>query len=94
MAPSWTSARTSTRIEAAAFFDPEWRRKVGPLPLLLLLTQLRDSLYLEELRLVREARSSGATWEAIGDALGVPRQTAHRRFAAIIETVDPDLFET
>jgi hypothetical protein len=29
---------------------------------------------------VRAARREGATWQQIGDQLGVPRQTAHRRY--------------
>ena len=29
--------------------------------------------------LVGSARREGATWQQIGDQLGVPRQTAHRR---------------
>lgn len=31
--------------------------------------------------IVTELRESGATWEGIGDALGISRQAAHERFA-------------
>jgi CRP-like cAMP-binding protein len=30
--------------------------------------------------LVASARRQGVTWQQIGDQLGVPRQTAHRRY--------------
>jgi hypothetical protein len=40
-----------------------------------------------EIRLmaVRMARDDGATWEAIGGALGMSRQTAHKRFGGLID---------
>jgi hypothetical protein len=42
--------------------------------------------------LVRAARISGATWEQIGDALGVSRQAAQQRYSGI--DVDFDAFGT
>lgn len=47
-----------------------------------LLTEAREALDAFEPFLVREARRSVATWDAIGEALGVSRQAAHRRHAA------------
>lgn len=34
---------------------------------------------------VRQARSFGATWEQIGDAMGITRQAAHKRFGSIAD---------
>lgn len=34
---------------------------------------------------VRDARANGVTWDEIGEALGVTRQSAHRRFSATSE---------
>jgi hypothetical protein len=33
--------------------------------------------------LVRQARMFGATWDQIGEALGMTRQAAHKRFSNI-----------
>ena len=34
---------------------------------------------------IREARSAGYSWEAIGEAMGMSRQTAHKRFGAAVD---------
>ncbi len=40
---------------------------------------------------VRDAIHFGATWQDVGDALGVTRQVAHSRFAAMVgEPPDPE----
>lgn len=31
---------------------------------------------------------AGATWQQIGDALGVSRQAAHKRFGSVVGTID------
>ena len=42
--------------------------------------QFRDYLDMQMSELVVEARSAGATWTQIGDALGVTHQAAMKRF--------------
>lgn len=50
------------------------------------LTLLRDNkatirhMESEQPALVEAARKAGATWQQIGDALGISRQAAHERF--------------
>jgi hypothetical protein len=56
------------------------RRRVGALGMLRLLEPLRIALRAYERQLVAQARREGASWQEVGDALGVPRQTAHRRW--------------
>jgi len=53
-------------------------------PELLRLARLRGRLeYLQELLplTVAEARAAGASWQQIGEALGMTKQSAHKRFA-------------
>jgi hypothetical protein len=60
-----------------------WRTSVGdpdPLVALAATRLLRTRLASWEDSLVHEAVASGMTWEAIGDALGVTRQAAWRRY--------------
>lgn len=59
------------------------RAKVGALGLLRLLEPTRTGLRDYERQLVAVARSEGKTWDEIGDALSVPRQTAHRRWSHV-----------
>lgn len=65
----------------ASYLDAEYREKVGPLGLLRLSDPTRVALRAYEEELVAAARIQGATWQEIGDALRVPRQTAHRRYS-------------
>jgi hypothetical protein len=46
--------------------------------------ELVERLQWAMLSLVGEARSAGASWAEIGEALGVSRQAAHARFAALV----------
>lgn len=62
------------------------RRAKAPLDVLRALADrkaLRDEL---ERVAVTEARQSGATWEEIGEALRLPRQAVHRRFAGRVNS--------
>jgi len=59
------------------------RARAGSLGLLRLLEPTRTGLRDYERQLVALARSEGKTWDEIGDALGVPRQTAHRRWGHV-----------
>ena len=53
---------------------PAWRR------LLEGVGEARDALARIEFDAVQTAREAGATWEDIGDELGISRQAARRRF--------------
>jgi hypothetical protein len=68
-----------------SFTNDSYRARVGALGMLRLLEPTRIALKAYAETLVREARKSGATWEQIGDALHVPKQTAHRNY----KHVDP-----
>jgi len=57
-----------------------WSDDKDALTLLTLCDNTRTALRDYERTLVRAARRQDATWEEIGDALGIPRQNAHRRF--------------
>ncbi len=60
--------------EAASHRDPE----VG----LAAVTALRQMLEQLEALQVKAAREDGWTWERIADALGVTRQSVHRKYAS------------
>ncbi|WP_119696835.1 AsnC family protein [Microbacterium halotolerans] len=51
-----------------------------PIPELFALAERRRELSRDEAALVRRARVSGYSWEAIATALGITRQAAHKRF--------------
>ena len=54
-----------------------------------LIAQAASALVAAEEKLharVHEARKNGVTWDEIGEALGVTRQSAHRRFS----TTEPE----
>jgi hypothetical protein len=60
-----------------------WKASTGdpdPLRALVATRSLRAHLAAWEDALVDEAVTAGTTWEAIGDALGVTRQAAWRRY--------------
>ena len=61
--------------------DGGYRMSLGTLGVLGLLGPLRKFADDYERELVIDARREGASWDEIGAALGVPRQTAHRRHA-------------
>lgn len=45
------------------------------------------------IRLVAQARDRGATWEDIGQALGITRQAAHYRYSRILGAGEPESLE-
>ena len=55
--------------------EPAWRM------LLLELAKAREDMASIEFETIRVVRESGATWEDIGEALGISRQAARERFA-------------
>lgn len=57
---------------------------MDPLTRLAQTTRSIEDARLDLIDFVDEARDAGATWQAIGDALGMTRQSAHARFG------DPD----
>lgn len=52
-----------------------------PLDALVELVWMRDAVDALELRVVQQARESGASWDEVGRALHVTRQAAHHKFA-------------
>lgn len=66
-----------------SLLDKGYRERVGALGLLRLMDPTRTAMRAYEQSLVWQARLDGATWEQVGDALGIPKQTAHRRFAHV-----------
>jgi DNA-directed RNA polymerase specialized sigma24 family protein len=71
-------APAATNFES--FLHSFTSRRLSALESLRLLEPARDALTTYEGELVAEARRDGHSWEEIGDALGVPKQTAHRRW--------------
>lgn len=67
----------------SSFDNAAYRQRVGTLGMLRLLHPTRTTLRAYEQQLVIAARAEGKTWEEIGEALHVPRQTAHRRWGHI-----------
>jgi hypothetical protein len=72
----------SRRLQDGFVFDPG-----DPLRNLRTLTEARAALTAFEPFLVREARRGAASWDEIGQALGVSRQGAHRRHARAVNAV-------
>jgi hypothetical protein len=67
----------------------EWRQHIEPDGLLALigdLTEQRRQLDERLARLVAQAREVGVTWEDIGRAAGVTRQSAHERWSRTVPT--------
>lgn len=68
---------------------PEYRTKEERRNLTLAeLTEVHStkaSLEEREFELIKSAKSDGATWKEIGDAIMTSRQTAHRAYAHLVE---------
>ena len=65
-----------------------WRdatKHPDPLEALIAARQLEHELTQWQGQLVSEALAAGATWEMIGDALGITRQAVWRRFHADVD---------
>jgi hypothetical protein len=66
---------------AASYVDPDYLARTDPLTMLRLANALRVSLRAYEEECVHAARKAGATWQEVGDALGIPRQNAQRKYS-------------
>jgi hypothetical protein len=78
---SWSVTEHDTHMARPRSEPPN----LGRLPVILreiadLRAQTADRLAELEYELVQLCRDNGATWEAIGDELGIARQTAEKRF--------------
>lgn len=54
------------------------------------LVGLRDTLEREIVRAIAAQLKQGKSWQSIGDALGMPRQNAFRKYAALVEALEDD----
>jgi hypothetical protein len=81
--PDPTSPDAPLDSYLASFQDEGYRARVGALGMLRLLDPTRTALRAYEGQLVAQARTEGRSWEEIGEALRVPRQTAHRRWSHV-----------
>lgn len=66
---------------ACSYVDPDYLDRTDPLTMLRLAEAMRVALRAYDERCVFAARMAGATWQEVGDALGMPRQNAHRRYS-------------
>jgi hypothetical protein len=67
----------------ASYTDPDYLGRTDPLTMLRLAAAVRVALRAYDEECVHAARRAGATWEEIGDALGMARQNAQRKFSHI-----------
>jgi hypothetical protein len=73
-----------------AFWEAIRRQIELPLRGLREITALRAALQDVERGLVLDARRTGASWEEIGDALGLSRQAVHARHRPFVKRPDGD----
>jgi hypothetical protein len=66
---------------AASYVDSEYLARTDPLTMLVLGNDVRRALRSYDEECVYAARMAGATWQEIGDALGMPRQNAQRKYS-------------
>ena len=83
-------AYVSDRDDVSAAVVDRWKREhvAGPQALARIRTA-REQVAAAELELgtaVQDARAAGESWEAIGRAAGITRQTAHQRWASLDRT--------
>lgn len=67
---------------AGSYVDAEYLERTDPLTMLRLGQLLRVALSAYDEDCVWAARRAGATWQEIGDTLGIARQNAQRKFSA------------
>jgi hypothetical protein len=65
----------------ASYTDADFLGRTDPLTMLRLGQATRAALSSYDEECVWAARKAGATWQEIGDALGMERQNAQRKFA-------------
>lgn len=70
---AWKFAAQTFTLAGVAV-EPAWRRLLDEL------AKAREDLASIEYETVQVVREAGATWEDIGDALGISRQAARDRF--------------
>src|SRR3954462_3917735 len=68
---------------AASYVDDDYLRRTDPLTMLRLGEAVRIALRAYDERCVYAARSAGASWQEIGDTLGMARQNAQRRYSHV-----------
>jgi hypothetical protein len=80
--PADTPSPRSTAVElhARALADPGYPSRTDPLKMLTFLRVTRAAIEEYEHACVRASRKAGATWEEVGNALGMARQNAQRKF--------------
>lgn len=66
---------------AGSYVDHEYLDRTDPLTMLRLGQALRVALRAYDEDCVWAARRAGATWQEIGEALGMARQNAQRKFS-------------
>lgn len=65
---------------AGRYVDDDYLARTDPLRMLRLGENLRLALRRYDRECVRAARKAGATWQEIGEAVGMARQNAQRKF--------------
>jgi hypothetical protein len=68
------------KLHGQVLADREAVARHNPLQMLAFAASGRDALRIYEHECVEAARKAGATWQEIGDALGMPRQNAQRKY--------------
>lgn len=70
---------------AASYVDDNYLGRTDPLAMLRLAQALRVALRAYDEECVYAARMAGATWEEVGEAIGMARQNAQRKFSHLPE---------
>jgi hypothetical protein len=70
---------------ARSYVDPDYLARTDPLTILRLGQAIRVALRAYDEASVHAARQAGATWQEIGDALGMARQNAQRKYSHLPE---------
>ena len=70
---------------AASYNDPDYLARTDPLTMLRLAEAMRVAMRAYEEECVFAARMGGATWQEVGEALGMARQNAQRKYSHLPE---------